>query len=349
MYPVGVAVGAIGKGTSMLPALALGALSFGGSLLSGIGAGQASAKQARLQIIADNDARHKNQIMLNEVNAKREALGREMLTIPEETGSWVDVDGMMAAAERSGFNPVTFLNAGGMQAYQQTWRTGHNAADAFKLMAPEYALQQASQVPQQHSALSAFGGALSAGASAFGTQFRADQSFDLQMARMGLGMANQGMGMSQSNGLMQTLAYGGGTVAGGGAGGSGGGSLSSLPYPQSWKRGDVDVTNPWYGLSIDPKSSDAESFEARYGDIAQEIAGAYNFVNDMTYNSTGKTAGQNVSDWWNTIPSFIGNPASSMPHSSTPWSFRETPGMRYLFGPSNVYSAPWMRSGNAAP
>lgn len=346
----------------MWGALALGALSAGGSLLSGIGAKQSSAKQARLQIMADETARYENNKQLQVVNTARETLGREMLGIPETNtesvtemrGSWVDTDAMMAAAERSGFNPVTWLNAGGMQAYTQAvsdvtrtqTRTGHNVADAYKLMVPEYALQQASQVPQQHSMLSAFGGALTAGANAFGTQYRADQSYDLQMGKLLAGMAlggvNQGMGLSQGNGLMTAL-MSPGSGARGGTGGAA--ALTGLPYPLQWKTGDVDVTTPWYSLRVDPRSADAETFEARYGDIAQEIAGAYNFANDMTLNLSGSTIGGNVSNWWNTVP---GSGATiGVYDQNTPWTFRGTPGMRWLFGAPG--SAPYMRSGSAAP
>lgn len=331
----------------MFPALALGALSFGGSLLSGIGAKQASAKQGRMQMIADGLAREANERQLAVVNEARERLGREMLTVPEETerGGWVDVDGFMAAAERSGFNPVTFLNAGGLSAYSQTWQrtTGHNAEAAYKLMVPDYALSQASQVPQQHSMLSAFGGALTAGVNTFGTQYRADQSYDLQMARLLQGTVNQGMGLSQSNGLTTALSFGGGTTPGLRRASESAGGVSALPYPQSWERGKVEVTNPsgkWY---IDPTVADAEPYETRYGDLAQELFGASNLFQDMVRTTTGKTlrewgviSGMNIGDfttpkdnsylgtisrWWNSpstlpnrkLPGFDGGVTPYMP------------------------------------
>lgn len=334
----------------MLPALALGALSFGGSLLQGLGAKQASAKQARMQMIADGMAREANERTLAEVNAKREQLGRELLTIPEVTGSWVDVDGMMAAAERSGFNPVTWLQAGGMSAYQQTWRTGHNAADAFKLMVPEYALAQASQVPQQHSALSAFGGALSAGASAFGTQFRADMSYDLQAQKLAQAESMMGFGLSGRNGLMTAINYGGtgGSSARVGAGAVRGLStaISDLPYPEKWKAGDVEVTNPWGRAFIDHTVSNADTKETRYGEPGDWLFGVDTMIHDAARNLSGRTirewgqkVGLNIGDykqkgdtswspafgrWWNS-PTSLPNTFLRSPFSQQQYNSGNTP------------------------
>lgn len=311
----------------MLSALALGALSAGGSLLSGIGASQASAKQARLQVIADGQARVHNEVMLGRVNEARRILGRELLDIPEthevstSNRSWVDVDAMMAAAERSGFNPVTWLNAGGMQAYTQTdshnrtVSTGHNAADAFKIMVPEYALATASQVPQQHSMLSAFGGALSAGANAFGTQYRADMSYDLQaqrLASMAMGNVNQGMGLSQGNGLMTALLASG---SGGVGGTSSAGGLSpsrkaddvywpgyEQPGSHLWENKKPESTNPLppnWGWSIPPGYANAESYEDTFGELVSMPYGVWKLGNTALHNLTGATLPAGLTNWWN--------------------------------------------------
>jgi len=346
----------------MWPALILGGLSAGGSLLSGLGAKQSSAKQARLQKMADDAAWERNTASLAETNARREELGREMLTVPEvhsrqsststQSGNWVDVDAMMAAGERAGFNPSTWLAAGAMQAYQQSWSqtdndetltsTGHNAADAFKLMLPDSLMTQASQVPQQSSMLSAFGGALSAGVNAFGTQYRADQSYDLQLAKLLQAGATQGMGLAQNNGLSTALAYGGG---GGGFAGNATPSrgLTDMPYPANWERGKVEVTNPYGRAFIDSTSPNAEVGEVRYGDIAQELFGAANLVQDAIRNITGRTvrdwgvaAGMDigsykkpadttwtpaVSRWWNSptsLPSWVMSAPQAIPNVGYP-------------------------------
>lgn len=281
--------------------------SAGGSLLSGMGAAQSSKKQARLQQIAENEARRLNEEQQRYIADERRRLGQEMLAVEEvhenesSSGNWVDVDGMMAAAERSGFNPVTWLNAGGMQAYQQSWSLskntsrGHNAADAYKLMLPEMLVTSAGQVPQQHSMLSAFGGALSAGANTFGTQYRANQSYDLQLEKLMMGQALQGMGLSQTNGLANTIRYGGGGGSSG-AGVTGGSALSDLPYPDKWKPGDVEFTNPYARAFIDSNSPNAETGEARYGEVGEFLFGMRNIVNDSIRNLTGASP-----EYWGTV------------------------------------------------
>lgn len=276
--------------------LIFGALSFGGSLLQGFGAKQAAAKQARLQAIADANAAQENARILNEVNAKREQVGREIREDLNNTGKIVEW------AEKSGFNPVTFLNAGGL-SHLANW------ADARKYQIPEYALTQASQVPQQHSALSAFGGALSAGVSAFATQYRADQSYELNSRKLDLAEQSMIFGLSSrptmGGGTTRSVSYGN---SGGGAGfvtaqrGAGGaGGLSDIPYPSAWKQGKVEVTNPHGKWNVDKTQADAETYETRYGDIAQEVFGAYNLLADGVKTMTGRTIGE-WGDYWRNGP-----------------------------------------------
>lgn len=285
----------------MFAALALGALSAGGSLLQGIGASQASAKQARLQAIADATARNENQKVLDEVNRVKAIYGQALvdMSTPQKA---------VEEAERAGFNPVTWLSAG------YGTRVGA-LSDAYRMMVPEFQLQSASQVPQQHSMLSAVGGALSAGASAFGTQYRADQSYDLQLGKMALGLSSSfgGGGSSWGGGSTNSgLTYGSSVSRGGTASGSS--ALSNLPYPQNWKPGDVNMTNPWFGLNVDKTFADAEAFEARYGDIAQEIAGARNAVADGYFNMFGSSVSTDWNNMWR--------------GSEKPWSFAATPAGR---------------------
>lgn len=300
--------------------LGLAALSAGGSFLSSMGAGQASAKQGRLQMIEDNMARLRNDEKLAGINLERTRLGRELLDVEmssytgtaqsstSSTRGDVDVDKMMADAERAGFNPATFLNAGALQFYARSWadsfvntqqwdtQKGHNAAEAFKMMLPEYALSGPSQVPQQHSMLSALGGALTAGTNTFGTQHRANQSYDLQLAKLLAGQAMQGMGLSNGNGFSQVIRPstsqigiqpGGGMSAGNPAGGSS--KLSDFPYPQNWKPGDIEVSNPYSNLFIDSRAPNAEMKSDRYGDLWEELFGTANVVQDAYRNIAGET------------------------------------------------------------
>ena len=340
----------------MLPALALGGLSAAGSLISGLGAARASKRQTNIQIWEARRAEELNDARMKEVNATRERLGREMLTIPEtrsqrlDNYSYVDVDGMMAAAERSGFNPVTWLQAGGMQAYTRTGsysyeeRTGHNVADAFKLMAPDMVTTSPAEIPNQVSPLSGWGGALSSFSNAFGTQYRADQSYDLQLRKLDAAQGLFGNGLSTGNGLMAALSMGGAGSGGGqrsAAGGAGG--LSDLPYPSKWKPGDMEVTNPFYRAFIDSKSPNAEAGEARYGEVGELLFGLRNITNDTIRNVTGRSpedwgtaAGMNIGSyklptdtswapafgrWWNSptslpnrkLPGFDGTVKPYMP------------------------------------
>lgn len=208
---------------------------------------------------------------------------------------------------------------------------------------PDALVTQPGSVPTQSNMLQAAGGALSAGASALGTQLRADQSYDVQLARLLAAQGVQGMGMAQGNGMTNAISYGGqGGMAAGfatpNAGLSTSSKVSDLPYPQSWKVGDVEVTNPWGRGFIDSTAPNAEAAETRYGDIGQELIGAANFVADayrnafgLTLRDTGKAVGLNIGDykqptdtswgpafsrWWrspSSLPNtFLRNPASSV-------------------------------------
>lgn len=337
--------------------IGLGLASAGGGLLSGMGASQASAKQGRLQQIQDNEARRLNNEQLwgvGMVNDQRNALGRELLTVKETTdieqwddstsGSWVDIDGMMAAAERAGFNPVTFLNAGGMQAYTQGWsksyqrskttREGHNAADAFKMMIPEYALASASQVPQQHSMLSALGGALTAGANTLGTQYRANQSYDAQMARVLAAGASRGMGLTDGNGYAGTYASPGSAGSGVIPGLAGGGSTGKgdaywpayeLPPSQLWEVKKPESTNPLppsWGWSIPPGYANAESWEDTFGEPVSWPYGIVKFGDTVLYNTTGKTAAGHFQQAKDDIAAWRATPLpwNATRYSGTPYS-----------------------------
>lgn len=289
--------------------LALGALSLGGSLLQGMGAQKASAKQARLQMIADAQARNENQRILEEVNAKREQLGRAMLATPEQRG--VDTEGFMAAAERLGMNPVTYLNAGGLSSHG--WVVGHNAEAAYKLMSPEYSLSQASQVPQQHSMLSALGAGLSAAGTAMGTQYRADQSYDLNMAKLNQSADQFMMGLSNTNGLAAALggSYGGGASGASSAtrvgglsvapafGGTSGGDKKETYWPgyeQStpvmWDMKKPESTNPLppeWGWTIPPGFANAEAYEDAFAELVSLPYGIWKGANTIMWNVTGNT------------------------------------------------------------
>lgn len=268
----------------MFAALALGALSFGGSLLQGMGNAQASKKQARMQMIADEMNRQRNEETLARVNARREEIGNTLL----------DSRNVVATAELAGFNPVTWINAGGL-GYM---------TDAAKFLVPEYQLTSASQVPQQHSMLSAVGAGISAGASAFGTQYRADMSYDLNMAKLGQQADQFMMGFTQRNSLATIAMAGGATRSGGLSGasafGGGGNSKESnafwpgyehAPTPL-WEAKKPESTNPFppeWGWKIPPGFANAEAWEDSMAEPVSYAYGLWKLGNTVMYNTLGYT------------------------------------------------------------
>lgn len=312
----------------MLPALALGALSAGGAFLSAMGQKNAAAKTWRLQQMENARVDQINRDATQLQNEASAYYGQKLLETPmhesTHTLNFIDIPGFMHDAERAGFNPATFLNSGALGMYhsQQVIRnsTGHNAADAYKMMLPNASLAVAGQVPAQHSSLSAFGGALSAGASAFGTQYRADQSYDLQMTKLLGALSMQGMGLSQSNGLATTLSFGnggGGGLAGGGGGGLGGATsangltyqgqpyipgavegnakLNSLPYFAQWGMDDGKnyVANPWSRAFVDPYVANVDAQQKRYGEPGEWLFAPDVMFHDLVRNVSGRS----IRDW----------------------------------------------------
>lgn len=62
---------------------------------------------------------------------------------------------------------------------------------------------------------------------------------------------------------------------------------SPIPLPDGWERGIPTVTNPIHPQVWEPNPylADAEAWETRHGDIAQEIGGAINLVGDVAWNA----------------------------------------------------------------
>lgn len=272
-----------------------------------------------------------NQERLAVMNTRREELGREMLTVDEKTtvedNSWqstntwsdLDVDAFMAAGEKAGFNPVTWLNSGALSLYARgsaltmnggavtTTRQGHNAADAYKLMAPDAYYGTPTQIPKVPDMLEVFGNAGNAALSTYKDLYKMQSSQDFQSSlvdRQLTALANRQMGGGQTIGgsYGQSISTGGSSGTVGGL--STGKLATSLPYPSTWEKGDVNVTNPSRVWKVDKDVSDAEAVEARYGDLAQEIFGAANIINDGVLTMTGKSlrdwgraTGMNVGDY----------------------------------------------------
>lgn len=322
----------------MLPMLAMTALSGGLSLMSGMGSRNAAAKQNRLQQMEDARMDAVNFNRQADVNHQNDALGRELLTIPETSdvtdNSWqstqggVDLGAFMAAGDAAGYNPVTWLRSGALSLFANSFtqnggtvstvKTGHNAADAYKMMMPATVLGSPTQIQKVPDMLEVFGNAGNAALSTFKDLYKAAESRDFQTSlldRQLTAMAQRGMGGgTSSTGRVSygpTVSMGGRTGGSAMLGGSAGGGDSSklatsIPYPSSWERGDVEVTNPHRTWMVDKDQPNAEQYSDRYGEIWGEIFGAYNVVADTVKQATGKSfrewgqsTGMNVGDYAN--------------------------------------------------
>lgn len=324
----------------------IGALIAGGlSLVSGFGGQSSAKKQAKKQRAYDLEARAYNEHQTKLKNRANKKLGQKLLKQKETTTtttkgtestvvdsaqhnySFVDTKAMMEAAEASGFNPVTWLNAGGMQAYTQTGsigrtsslsatdmketitRKGHNAAAAYALMSPESALVTASQATNIPSTAEVLG---NAGKAAFDV-YRQDQArqqsqdFQRELLNLQLGAMQKAKGdpgstvnRTISNGTPSYSTNGGTTTRGGVASGTGGlSSGHSSPNVgvnspnQKWDIQQPEQVNPFFdmGWKTNPNMPAASSVEDYLGDVGGSAYGAVKLADDLVYNATGGKAG----------------------------------------------------------
>lgn len=236
----------------MLAALGLGLLSGAGSLLSGLGASSSAKSQQRRQLAYDaaNRAYNESQrdLMLNQVPNR------------------IATDAAIA-----GFNPVTWLQGGALGFYSNAYAMARS--------------DQATQAVNIPSAMSAVGDAVSAGANAFGQQFRFDQSIAFQESSLNKQLQAYS---ARANGTrtsgMTALAMGAARSVGGGVMSSGGGK--------------IEASTP-YGLRVDPREPDQEAVATRQGDFWGEMQGTFNKFNDAYYRATGGLTLRNLeSDAW---------------------------------------------------
>lgn len=207
----------------MVPLLGA-ALSGGLSLLSGFGAQSSAKSQQRRQLAYDEYARNWNQGQINNLNNARQSYGEKLLSQPDvatsENSSWVDVEGMMSAANRAGFNPVTWIQNGGLQAYTQSSsrNTSTNYAAAYEMMLPQLNLINASTAVNVPSALSVIGDAGQAALKSFQTDARLQESQAFQERLLGLKLDSIQKGKSRVPGfagMLSTGTSGGYTTRGG--------------------------------------------------------------------------------------------------------------------------------------
>lgn len=299
----------------MLDALVAGGL----SLVSGLGARSAAKSQQRRADAKMMKANEHNEARLlaaqkhNKQYAKNVAsnLNKIKETTVERSNvtNSVDVEGMMKAAEAAGFNPVTFLQNGGMAAYARTasdtttTRRGHNAG-----LAAQIQLQGGLQTPFQEgvsetvnipSVAQAVGQAGTAAFNVLRDDYVREQAQDFQRE-----MLNTQLGAVQRNAMPRSFYVPGFSTSGPITTTTTRGGLAGVGTPTAPTAGDRTNTNPFpvgSGIDTNPRFVDAEQAESRYGDIMQEVFGLLNLGADAVTNVGGylKTSptAQRISDF----------------------------------------------------
>lgn len=233
--------------------LILGGLSAAGSLLGGLGASSAAKSQQRRQAAYDEANKQFNINIASEM----------MRQVPQR---------LAGDAEIAGFNPQTWLQAGALGYY----------SNAFGMMRSDGATQ-AVNIP---SALSAVGNAIGSFGQAYGQQARFDANLEFQESALGQNL--KAMGQRAMSHPTATQMGAGGTSALGGAGVpmyTAGSVVSSRGLGGL----SANATQVFDWLPVDKSAPDAQKVADRYGEGGENVAGAYNFVTDMSKKYTGMT------------------------------------------------------------
>lgn len=273
----------------MLQALIGAGLAGAGSLFSGLGARQSAASQQRHQLEYDKQARGR---ALDVMERWR-----------DRTPEWLVQD-----AERAGFNPVTWLNAGALGHYDNMFGQYMGIAGTAS---------QAINIP---SAMSAVGGAISAAGSALTQGMQFDRKMDLEYASLGVQQDIASMRYSQSGGShgsagasasdLYAVSGAGGPVykAGSQAGIQIGGGVTTASGGLTKKQGDLTSWDTGYKVNTtpdnenaapkklykfldpDPKMPNADSIEQEYGDVGGSVYGPFKVAADLYHTKTKRSA-----------------------------------------------------------
>lgn len=266
----------------MDPLTLLGTTALSGALSFMSGASQSRTTKAQNRI---------NIWLAQQANEKAEALGRELLTLP-----MFDADAFAKTGDQLGLNRVTWLNSGAASMFQPRAQ----AEAAYKMMLPT-AQAQVARVPSMAEA------AANAGMSALNTftaGYKTMQSQNMQWNMLERQLQAMGSTAGSNSGVssfgienpFQPNRLG---ISAGGAASYGGGlssnasKVSDIPYPDKWKPGDIDVSNPHGRMWVDSTVPNAEMYSDRYGDVAEEIFGMSNVLQDAVRTVTGRT----LRDW----------------------------------------------------
>lgn len=281
-------------------------LGAGLSLLSSFGSAKSAKSQQRRQQAMDEENRRYNQYVTDLANSHNERVARELLDTPAQRSerSGVDIDRMMADADRAGFNPETWLQAGALQAYGFSDVAETNPAEAFRMMLQTPALSTASQAVKVPNALEAIG---DAGTVAL-NMYRQDsarqdsQDFQRQMLDLQIGAYNKRGSSGSLFGSIPRMTTSGGTTSGPSFTLAG---ISGLGLHQP-EPGKSMYTNPYDNGAID-KVPDGGVWAQRYGEPGDWLGGVVTFGKDQFL----RTFGVSESDWWN---STSWNPSNPMPN-----------------------------------
>lgn len=216
---------------------------------------------------------------------KRDKAAREAAKVPQITRNTVDALAMRKEAERGGFNPVTFMNAGGIAGFTTSETTGHNAMAAVPT-APGLGSVIAGAFQQTVDRLSSFASMPQVGRSSMkaaspmaGASLLAHQIGGVSTSG-NPGAFKKPMGGRNSFDVPTVKTAGALTVG-----------TDVLGQPAVPEVGKVEVTNPHMDYGVDPTRRNAANFEDRYGD--SEVLSFVNGVNtvwdDFFYNVTGQT------------------------------------------------------------
>lgn len=219
---------------------------------------------------------------------KRDAAAAEAAKVPVVTDSTattsheVDLPGLISAAEASGFNPMTILNAGGLSAFTTSTAKTHSETTGQNAMAA---------VPTAPSMGTVFANAASTGFNIY----REDAAAKTAANNAALSQYPAAPPMSAAQALGLTPAGGRTSISGSQAAFSVGPSLSQRAGSGAPMMPEIEApktTNPHKRFDIDPTIPGAEAYEQRYGDseLANTMAWGMTGFDDLWYNVTGKTS-----------------------------------------------------------
>lgn len=253
-----------------------------------------------------------NRASVDATNATNLQLGKSLLKEKYKTHqlnrttevNTVDVDAMVKAAEKAGFNPASFLAAGGASLFTRREATedvlfsslGHNAAQAYQLMSPQ--TYQAAPRPTYNvpSLGSVFASGLSDAYKTYASEADRvrDQDFRRELLNLQLSAVQAGkrQGKGASSFTVPSMVTSGGLdspVSGGALSKS---KLGKVGSPKTPEAGDATVTNPFDKRNVEPSSRDASLWEDRYGEVLGMVGGIKNAWDDGFRNLTGMTSAE---------------------------------------------------------